>query len=67
MKTYTSRFDYYELEAYLGEFACDYDIDAIIDDATVIDYETGNRFWKDDIDLASICEAHYKLDTEITG
>lgn len=61
--TYTNRFDYYELEAYLGEWTYQYDMDAIIDDATVVDYETGDRFWKDDIDLWEICEAHYKPDT----
>lgn len=53
-----SAFDYWELIAYLGDYAEDYDIDGIIDEATVIDYATGNRFWAEDIDLAEICERH---------
>jgi hypothetical protein len=27
-----------------------FDVDAIIDYATELDYETGNRYWKDDVD-----------------
>ena len=53
-------FEQYELDAYLGEFAEDLDIEAIIDEATEIDYRTGNRYWKDGIDLAEICERNEK-------
>lgn len=47
-----------ELEAYLGENINDFDVEAIVDEATEIDYKTGDRYWKDDIDLAAICAAH---------
>ena len=49
-------FEMYELEAFLGEFVSDFDVDAIIDDATYI--EDGNRFWIEGIDLDAICERH---------
>lgn len=49
-------FQQYELDAYLGDFAKDYDIGAIIDEATVI--VGGNRYWKSDVDLGEICERH---------
>lgn len=43
----------YALEAYLGDFADEYDIDAIEDAVTVLDYSTGNRYWTmDDKELA---------------
>lgn len=49
----------YELEAFVGsENMGDFDIDAIEAEATEIDYGTGNRVWRDGIDLAEICEAH---------
>ena len=48
----------YELEAYLGEHIEDFDVEAIVDEATEIDYKTGNRYWKDGIDLAEICAKH---------
>lgn len=51
-------FEQYELDAYLGDFADDFDIDAIIDEATEVDYRTGNRYWRDGIDLAEICARH---------
>ena len=47
-----------QLEAYLGEYADDFDIDAIVEDATVVDYRTGNRYWRDDIDLNEIAQRH---------
>lgn len=53
-------YERYELEAYIGDDAADFDIDAIEDEATEIDYRDGNRYWKDDIDLAKICEKHAK-------
>lgn len=51
-------FEDYELEAYLGDFISDYDYDSIVEDSTFIDYSTGNRYWKDGIDLAEICAKH---------
>ncbi len=50
-------FQQYELDAYLGDFAGDFDVEAILDEATEVDAD-GNRFWKDGIDLAEICERH---------
>ena len=50
-------FQQYELDAYLGDFVNDFDVDAIIDEATNFDPD-GNRYWKDDIDLAEICQRH---------
>jgi len=35
------------LEALLGDYRDDFDIDGIIEDATYIDYSDGNRYWKD--------------------
>lgn len=51
-------FEKYELDAYLGDFADDFDVDAILDEATTIDSRTGNRYWKEGIDLAEICRRH---------
>ena len=51
-------FQEHELEAYLGEHIGDFDVEAIVDEATEIDYKTGNRYWKDGIDLAEICAKH---------
>lgn len=56
-------FEINELESYLGDFVEDYDIEAIIDEATEIDYSTGKRYWKNDIDLAEICERNEKGQT----
>lgn len=53
-------FQEYELDAYLGDFEDDYDKEAIIDEATVIDYRTGNRYWREDVDLAEVCQRHDK-------
>ena len=53
-----SLYQEHELEAYLGENADDFDVEAIVDEATEIDYSTGNRVWKDGIDLAEICGRH---------
>lgn len=53
-----SIFQQYELDAYLGDFAGDFDVEAIVDVATYVDPKTGNRFWKDGIDLAAICERY---------
>lgn len=54
------RFEMHELESYLGEFADDFDIDAILDDATVVNPYDGNRYWRVNIDLAEICRNHEK-------
>lgn len=51
-------FEQYELDAYLGDFADDFDVDAILDEATEVDPRTGNRYWKESIDLAEICRRH---------
>lgn len=57
----TNLYERYELEAYIGsENLKDFDIDAIEDEATEIDYGTGNRVWRDGIDLNAICAAHEK-------
>ena len=52
-----SIFHQYELDAYLGDFADDFDVDAIIDEATEV-LPDGNRYWVDGIDLAEICARH---------
>ena len=44
-----SIFQMCELAAYLGDFVDDYDIDAIVEEATEIDYSNGNRYWIEDI------------------
>ena len=44
----------YELEAFLGEYIDDYDVDAIVEAATEIG-EDGNRYWIEDVDLSEIC------------
>lgn len=51
-------FQPYELDAFLGDHIGDYDIDGIIAEATELDYEDGNRYWKEEIDLNEICERH---------
>lgn len=51
-------FQMYELEAYLGDFVDDYDIDGIIEDATEIDSD-GDRIWTAfGEDFHAIVEAH---------
>lgn len=50
-------FQQYELDAYLGDFAGDFDVEAILDEATEVGQD-GNRYWKEGIDLAAICERH---------
>ena len=49
-----------EIEDFLGDYSSDYDIEAIVDAVSEIDYETGNRFWKDltEDEFWEICEAH---------
>ena len=56
----------YELEAYLGESIDDFDIEAIVDEATEIDYSDGNRYWKEGIDLAEICAKHDRAIANMT-
>ena len=50
----------HELEAFLGDYLADYDIDAIEDEATEYDPATGRRYWTPEAasDLWSICERH---------
>jgi hypothetical protein len=55
---YPTRFQECELDAFLGESAADYDIDAIIEEATDVNYSDGNRYWKNGIDLNEICARH---------
>lgn len=50
-------FQQYELDAYLGDFAGDFDVEAILDEATEVGPD-GNRYWKEGIDLTAICERH---------
>lgn len=50
-------FEPYMLDVYLGT-PDDFDVDAIIEEATEINYEDGKRYWKCDIDLNEICAAH---------
>lgn len=52
-------FQEYELEAFLDSPA-DYDMEGIIEDATFIDYATGDRIWRVDIDLNGICEENIR-------
>lgn len=47
-----------ELDAYLGDFRDEYDVDAIIEEVTEIDYRTGNRHWKEGVDLDEVCKRH---------
>lgn len=64
----TSRlFQMYELEAYLGDYVEDFDVDAIIDEATEIDYSDGNRYWIEGIDLNEIAMRHDVSTQEPTG
>lgn len=44
--------------AYFGDFYDDYDHDVIIDEATYVDYKSGNRYMRDDVDFDSIVAAH---------
>ena len=51
-------FEECQLGEYLGDFRDDFDVDAIIEESTEIDYGDGNRYWRDGIDLAEICARH---------
>lgn len=51
-------FQKHELDAFLGDYKGDFDVEAIIGEATEVDYRTGNRYWREGIDLGAICEAH---------
>ena len=53
-------FQEYQLDSFLGDSPDDYDIDAIIDEATYIDYQNGNRYWRDDMDLNDIAERNLR-------
>lgn len=48
----------YELEAYLGDYTDDYDLEAIEAEATEYDPKTSRTYWKRDVDLWSVCERH---------
>ena len=52
------QFQMYELENFLGDYISDFDVDAIVEEATEVDYRTGNRFWKEGVDLGEIAERH---------
>lgn len=53
-----AQFEQYELDALLGEFSDDYDIDGIISDATKATND-GNRYWiVDGDDLNDVLEMH---------
>lgn len=51
-------FQQYELDAFLGDFADEFDVDGIIDEATEIDCKSGNRYWREGIDLSEIAQRH---------
>lgn len=51
-------FQFYELESYLGYYIDDYDIDAIINEATEVDYNDGKLYWIEDVDLDEIADRH---------
>ena len=53
----------YELEAFLGGYASDFDVNAIIEEATVVD-GSGNRYWKEGIDLNGICRRNERSNQE---
>ena len=60
MTTTKNTFQEHELDAFLGEPE-DFDVEAIIDEATEIDYKTGNRVWAVDTDeLNEIAERNRK-------
>ena len=50
----------HELLAYLGDYADDFDLDAIRDEATEIDYRTGKTYWREGVDLNEIARKHEK-------
>ena len=52
----TEPYHRYELLAYLGDCADDYDIDAIEDEAT--EWHDCDLYWRADVDLWEICERH---------
>ena len=56
-------FQMYELEAYLGDFVGDFDVDAIVAEVTEVDYRTGNRCWKqlEPDELVGIVRRHEKV------
>lgn len=51
-------FEMDELESFLGENLLDFDIDAIIEEATYVNPRSGNRYWKPGIDLSEIALKH---------
>lgn len=58
------RYHRYDLEALLGDFVDDYDVDAIEDEVTWMDYATMNRYWRD-IDEAEIVDIISKHELEL--
>ena len=40
------QFQQYELDAYLGDFAGDFDVEAIVGEVTYVGSD-GNRYWRD--------------------
>lgn len=52
-----------ELESFIGDCIEEYDIDAIVDVVTEIDYSSNKRYWKDisEAELFEICEAYRVL------
>ena len=52
-------FQMHELDALLGDFKDDFDVDGIIQEATEVDPSDGNRYWTASGDkLAEIIERH---------
>lgn len=52
-------FEMYELEAYMGDYADDFDVEAIIDEATYVD-ANGNRRWRADVTIDEIVAKYDK-------
>lgn len=59
MPSYRRLFQPYELAAFLGECADDFDTTAIVDEATETDPRTGSKVWTvGPEELAEICQRH---------
>lgn len=66
---YTPYYNDDELLAFLGDFADEYDIEAIRSDVTFYDYQDGQRYWEpaytDDADaLMRVCDLHHMEEFE---
>lgn len=58
-------FQRYELEAFLGDYVDDYDVDAIIEEVTAVNYKDGNRYWTVDAnELVKAVKRHEKVNKQ---